>query len=49
MVQEVFKNRRKLNNAEKSENTPLTLSEINALAKENGMTYGEFVAKFPNK
>ena len=43
------KKEKKLNNSEKSENTPLTLSEINALAKENGMTYGQFVAKFPNK
>jgi ribosomal protein L20 len=48
---EAYKRRKekKQQKAEADENRPLTLSEIAALARENGMSYGQFVAKFPNK
>jgi ribosomal protein L20 len=43
------KEKRKKQKMDSEENRPLSLSEIAALARQNGMTYGQFVAKFPNK
>ena len=43
------KGKKKRNNKETEESGTLTISEVAALARENGMSYGQFVAKFPNK
>jgi ribosomal protein L20 len=40
---------KKQQKAEADENRPLTLSEIASIARENGMSYGQFVAKMKNK
>lgn len=40
---------KKQKKSEVDENRPLTLSEIVAIARENGMSYGQFVAKMQKK